>query len=230
MRVSSRCMRRRFCLVALLCCSYLSYGQATNPVNNRGVIEGTVINEKGHAIAQAQTYALGSGPTIAAVRYVKTDNNGHFRLDHLAWGTYHVFAGKVSAGYPKMSFNFYVDQAPAATVSPSSPLAVVTVRVGRPCGVLRVTSVTDAVTGKPIRDYELTLRRAADPHRFMSGTFSNPILIPPNVDVLIEVSANGYQTWPARSERKTSNRLYLNSGEVFNLNVKLRPSLASGAK
>lgn len=231
MRARLKCIPRCLCLVALIFCACLTYGQAAkSPQKDHGVIEGTVINEKGQPVPHAQAFTLPNGPTIAAIRFVETDNNGHFRLDRMDWGTYHVFAKKISAGYPDIAFNFYAAHAVQATLSPSSPVAEVVVHVGPPCGILKITSVIDAVTAEPIKDYGVTLRWASDAHRIMGGSFSGPILIPPNVDVLVEVSAKGYESWPTEEEGKESGRIHLASGQVLNLQVRLHRSTTSGTK
>jgi hypothetical protein len=225
-------IQRHSCFAALLCCSCLIYGQAANvPPIHRGVIEGTVINEKGQPVPHAQAFALPSGLTIAARRYVETDQNGRFRLDRMEWGTYHVFAKKISAGYADTGWSFY-DNYPLVTVtiSTSAPQAVVTVRIGPPCGLLNLAPVIDAVTAEPIKDYGVTLRRAADPHRFVSERGAlNPLLIPSNTDVLVEVWAKGYESWPSKREG-ASGKIRLRPGQSLNLQVKLHRSTTSETK
>lgn len=231
MRARLNCTARCLCVITLMQCACLTYGQAvSSPQTHRGVIEGTVLNEKGQPVAQAKAYALTTGFTIGAMRFVETDSNGHFRLDRMDWGSYHVFAKKISAGYPDIAFNFYAAHAVEATLSPSTPVAEVVVHVGPPCGILKITSVTDAVTAAPISGYGVTLRWASDAHRIIGGSFSGPILIPPNVDVLVEVSANGYESWPTDEEEKESGRIHLTSGQVLNLRVVLHRSAAPETK
>jgi len=224
MTISSRFSIQRL-LVSLLCCLCLAPVHAQDKVaSTSGVIEGKVINQKGHPVALAQAYAFSNVATIGAIRYVETDGKGKFRLDRLNWGTYRVFAKKESADYPDISYAFYSHHVVTATLTPSSPLAVVTIHVGPPCGELQVVSIADAVTGKIIKNASIMLRRAADPHLYLGlNAFARPILIPSNTDVLVQVSAKGYESWPSKNKERASGKLHLRPGEVYNLSVELQP-------
>ncbi|MBB5061235.1 hypothetical protein HDF16_005971 [Granulicella aggregans] len=65
-------------------------------------------------------------------------------------------------------------------------------------GFLRV-NLTDLITGKPIKVMSTELSvGAGDAVRYMHGSeYSNQVLlIPPNEQVFLKVSAQGYESWP----------------------------------
>ena len=76
--------------VGSLACAQPSRSDVSLP----GMITGTVINEKGEPVNEALVNASDGQPTIGAIRYVLTDQKGHFVIDRLAWGQYRVFAKK----------------------------------------------------------------------------------------------------------------------------------------
>jgi len=193
-----------------------------------GVISGSVINERGLPVAQAQVRVdpLDGRPTIGAVRTVETDKDGHFIMNNLELITYKVFAMKESAGYPNTAFGFYSSHIfPTVTLTASLPTADITLKVGPLTGVMS-GSVTDAVTGTPVLAGFL-LRRASDPGNWisMSQKADYRVLVPPSVEVSIEVSAPGYRTWyyggPSDPLRRSPIRL--ESGEEIRLDIQLQP-------
>lgn len=223
-----RCMAPLI-FIGLFCCLCPNLGGAQP--KEAGTIGGRVVSEKGKPVSQAQVYLGSMGATIGARRYVSTDSKGHFIIDHVPWGRYYVFARKDSAGYPDQGFAFYDNNGvPKTSISPSAPDAVVTVRVGPPCGFLRLISITDAVSGHPVADPVVTLRRASNPRIFQAFGFSSgPILVPSGVEVLVEISASGYESWPDSAET-TDAKLRLKPRQLFELNVKLRPSKTRNSK
>ena len=56
----------------------------------KGQVVGTVTDEKGVAISQAQVspQPLGFYVMHTLIRTVETDNRGQFRIDGLEWGSY----------------------------------------------------------------------------------------------------------------------------------------------
>ena len=189
-----------------------------------GTVEGTVLNEKGKPVVDAAVNVDNGKPTIGAIRYFRTDKKGHFVIDHLAWGNYKVFAQKESEGYPDSTWAFYSDNVfQTASLSQESPKAVVVIRIGPPCGVFHYSAM-DASTGRTL-DAGVTLRRASNPNLFISGTnIPKQLLVPSLTDVLVEISAKGYEPWPPEAERAKASKISLKPHEVLDLNVKLQPS------
>jgi hypothetical protein len=161
-------------------------------------ISGVVVDEKGEPVAAARVQAdpAGGMPQSDIVHEAETDNDGHFTLSGLNLLTYKLFAMKEAANYPNTAFAFYSHQVfPTVTLTETAPTANVIVKVGPPAAIIR-GGVTDAVTGKPV-DVSVLMRRVSNPEEWFSvGQRSNyRVLVPPNADIVLEVSAPGYQTW-----------------------------------
>ena len=190
-----------------------------------GTIEGKVIDEKGGPVGGALVNADDGQATVGAIRYVTTDEKGHFAIDRLKWGRHKIFAQKEKDGYPDISFAFYGNNVfEAASLAPSSPKAAVTVRIGPPCGILHLVSVTDINTGRTV-NAGVALRRASNPKMFLDVSASpGTILVPSMTDILIEVSAKGYEPWPEAKDKAVAGHLHLAPRQVLDLAIRLRPS------
>ncbi|SRR5579884_243323 len=210
-------------ICGLMATSSLWAAQIQNPGSSApGAISGIVLNEKGQPVPVALVNVDAGEPTISAIRYYLTDKKGHFAIEHLPLGNYKVFAQKESDGYPDLSWAFYSNNVfPVVSLTKSSPKVVVTVQIGPPCGVLHY-SATDASTGRAI-DAAITLRRASNPKLFIGGSnISNQILVPSLTDVLLQITAKGYKSWPPETEKATLGIINLKPHEIYNLNVKLQ--------
>src|SRR5947209_6866435 len=134
------------CLVVLLSVTWL-FGEEPG-----GVISGIVTDEKGDALSDAEVSPEFTGVAVmhALVKTVKTDQNGHYRIDGLAWGPYEVYAGKEAEGYANTTHPLYRSRpVPAITLSPANPIACANVVIGPRAGVL-VASVRDAASNVPL--------------------------------------------------------------------------------
>ncbi len=170
------------------------------PAQTRGTITATVVDRAGQPVAGARVAVVPAGAhgIMGLIPECLTDDKGVCSQD-LQFGKYNVTARKTAEGYPDLLANFYGQgQWPAtAEISLVRPAASVTVRLGPKAGLLAIHVVDDA-SGEPLKQVNVTLRPAADPHDFSSEGLGGPdctILIPPDEDVLVTVSANGYQPW-----------------------------------
>ena len=219
-------MKSRFALLAipfviLVLASY-SAGQLA------GSIRGTVIDEKGLpvSVAQVRVDPMDGRPRADVVRLVETDKGGVFSMDNLDLIRYKVFAMKEAAGYPNTAFGFYSNHIfPTVTLTPGAPKAEITLKVGPPSGVMS-GSVTDAVTGTPVLAGFL-LRRISDPGNWisLSQKADYRVLVPPGVEVSVEVSAPGYKTWyyGGSADPMKRNPIRLDSREELKLDIRLEP-------
>jgi Family of unknown function (DUF6843)/Carboxypeptidase regulatory-like domain len=200
--------------------AYLFLVAAASPQTS-GIISGTVTDEQGAPIAKAKVNAepANDRPTSTLVRFVETNQHGHFVIDKLAWGKYRVFAQKVEAGYPDMGASFYSnDVYPTAYITPEAPSAEIRIRLGPKAGTL-TGSVTSALTGAPVYA-SFRLAQAAPPHKWLI-TGLRPkyrILLPSSTNVLLEVFAPGFEPW------SPNGPIRLQPGEVTRLDIALEPS------
>ena len=193
----------------------------------QGRIRGVVVDEEGKPIQHAEVWPHVRHPTIGALRFVETDANGRFEIDRLEFDTFNVFAKKEDEEYPDMGFAFYYEGLPhIVRLSPDEPVANANLKIGPKAGVL-TGSVTDKVTGKAI-DPAFMLRRAKNPANFLStsGASQYRLLLPPETEVTLEVSADGYETWlytdPSDSLKPMPIRLA--SGAEMRLDIQLQPT------
>jgi len=186
-----------------------------------GSIRGTVVDEKGAPLSQAKVNAdaLDGRQRASFVRYVETDEQGHFLIDRLEWGNYAVFAMKEESGYPNLGASLYSnDIFPTVTIASTAPTADLRIQLGPKAGIL-LGSVTDATNGGPLNS-GFRLTRAAAPDKWLS-TSAPPnyrILLPSSTEVLLEVSAPGFRTWAP------AGPLQLRPGEEQRLDISLEPS------
>jgi hypothetical protein len=213
-------MRNSYTTLLISSLTVLLFSPGT-PAQSRGSISGTVQDETGKPVSEAKVRAdpMDRQPVGSAVRYVQTDAEGHFRIDHLDWGKYKVFAEKEEAGYPDTYWSFYSDDAfLVATLTPLAPVADIRISLGPKAGVIKGV-VRDSITGAPLNaGFKLT--RATDPKKWISTSVSSDyrVLLPPSTDVLLEVSAPGFKTWTL------SAPLRLQAGTEMHLDIPLEPA------
>jgi hypothetical protein len=194
----------------------------------QGKIEGVVRNEQGIAVAGATVKAQPEGVVLSsAVPQIETDAGGRFEMDHLPSGTYKIFAMKESAGYPDTSFAFYSNQRfPKLVLRSDAQPAEIVLRIGPPGGIM-TGIVSDAVTGRPVAA-SFILRRVSDSRLWISMAQRSDyrVLLPPDVEVAVEVSADGYSAWHYGDsvDRMHRRPIRLRPGEEKKLNVSLQPS------
>lgn len=200
------------------------------PPATEGVVSAVVVDRSGNPVEGALVRAdrMGAGPTVSVVPECLTDMSGKCSIEHLAPGEYAVNAGKESAGYPNMYIPLYHRGVPSKTVrvSAGEPTKV-PITIG-PKGAFVEFAVTDAATGRPIKDPTVILRRAVDPNDHLSTGLDaqSRVLIPADDAMLIEVRADGYKPWHLESDSMAgrANALALHSEDTRKLTIRLQPA------
>jgi hypothetical protein len=195
----------------------------------RGTVTATVVDRAGQPIVDARVALLPAGAygLMGARRECLTDDRGVCSQD-IEFGKYDVTAQKTADGYPDLTMRFYGHgHWPAsAEITPERPTASVIVQLG-PKAASLVLHAIDDVSGRPIKHITVTLHPATDPHEFISTSISGPdstILIPPDEDVLVTVSADGYQPWhlEEHTELSSTGLVHLHSDGRQEMNVRLK--------
>jgi hypothetical protein len=212
-------MRRGFWLlnVSVLVTASLMTAQTT------GHISGTVISEDGGVIENTKvctSYISGSRTTINCLTPV--DNEGHFQIENMKFGSYTIFAINEAQGYSMEN------QSPglSLSVTPENPSQTVTIQLG-PKGAVLTGSVTDNVSGKAIDDAWISYiaidnGTGSGQKRTLGGQFS--MAVPTESNLLIYVSARGYKGWVyADSSNPAQPLVRLASGEHRVLDIELEP-------
>ena len=150
---------------------------------------------------------------------------GHFSIDQLDWGEYVVGARKDEDGYPYQLNRLYVTgPLPRVTLSPQEPVAKVQIQFAWKAALL-AGRVTDAATGTPLQaSFKLSRKPDSPNENYLTGQFADyKVLLPPDTQIYIEVSADGYKTWyfAGGSDPSRRSSLRLGPGETVNLNIAL---------
>ena len=104
-------MRPHYTALLISSLTVLLFAPGT-PAQTGGSIIGTVQDEAGKLVSDAKVRADPMDrPGGSAVRDVQTDADGQFRIDHLDWGKYKLFAKKEESAYPDTYWSFYSDDA-----------------------------------------------------------------------------------------------------------------------
>jgi hypothetical protein len=184
---------------------------ATAQTVETGSICGTVLDENG----QPADNVLVSATSLACCLepQSRSDDSGRYCLTHLRFGHYLLSADEPKLGYPNMRATFYSADPPSkrsetiATLSAKHPQAELTFRIPYKGGFLRIQP-SDAATGKLISGMSFSLKVRSNPDlRDIGGTRpasddpvlpreEDDLLLPPNEDILLKVSAPGYREWP----------------------------------
>jgi hypothetical protein len=200
---------------------------------DQGSIDGTVIDQRGSAVAGAAVIFGFTGPSQGVAPRCETDANGYFKKP-LRWGSYAVYAGKEEDGYPELWLNFFGGNPPVQTVTLKSGHAdvTVTVHLGQKAGRVQ-GNVTDARTATPL-DANLELRWASDPGNWFPGSSSGHFseLIPGNTGVLWKVWLDGYKPWyyPGTTDERKATAIQLESGEVRTTDIQLQRDSRAGKR
>jgi hypothetical protein len=216
-------------MMRVLTCACLLFGTisaysqlSTQPT---GSICGTALDENGLPARSIKVVAVYIGSHSGGIILGKTDESGHYCVEHLAFGDYFMSADDPENGYPMMGPSFYSLSAPQQIVSITSenPTGHSDWKIPYKAGIVQV-QLTDARTGKQIFPMFFNLAVRSKPEdRFMrgSGPSTVPLLVPPNEDIYFTVSAPGYQLWP---EDGTKGRLLnMLPGTTQNIAIALRP-------
>lgn len=190
-----------------------------------GSICGTVQDERGAPASFTEVVAIDLGPHTGPYTASETNESGQYCVTGLHLGDYAMSAFDEERGYPLMFLAFYAQHLPGkrVTLSPAALQEHVNWRIPFKAGFLRVI-VTDARTGQPVEHINTKLSvRSNESFRYSHGTRpGSPILLPPNEDILITVSAPGYESWPGA---KGPGRLInIKPGATQTLEVRLKPT------
>jgi len=187
---------------ALLACVLLAVycTRRATGAEGAGVVTGIVIDEAAQPVEGAKVRAEPVDPQASqrAIRYVETDSQGRFRMDRLAWDTYRLYAMQEEDGYPNTALALYDDtRVNRFHVSVAAPAAFLVVTIGPKAATVTFT-VLDASTGRAIPTSAVPavkLWRWDDENAYVSGYYATePVLIPADVAVGLEVHARGYRT------------------------------------
>jgi hypothetical protein len=184
-----------------------------------GVIYGTLIGRDGHPVPALRVTAFPVGVGIAGkLPVVKTDSDGKYRFEKLKLGRYTVYAHDEEAGYPDYSSSFYLGdtRTPEVELTVEHPEAELRVELPPKAGFLQI-HLTDRNTGTEIRTMRAKLALADNPNLWISTSCysSQVLLLPPDKDVQLHLTSDGFGAW--------DRSIHLRSEERLTSNVQLEP-------
>lgn len=201
-----------------------------------GTIRGTVVDEYGNHVADAQVFAEKRGSSgFMSVGYGKTDGSGVFQIEHLPMGEYEVSASKPESYYRSTRRGIFAENRRVVVkLVPENASEIVPLQFTAKAGAL-VGVVTDADTGQPLKCSvvlcNVVLARFAHPNSNEAAWFEREftVLIPADTDVMVSVRAEGYKPWiyadPAQPSRPVPLRL--KSGSELRVDIVLTPGADS---
>jgi len=214
--------------VFLVACFLVGSIAWSSPVKGRILVK--VTDQVGNPIAGA-TVAFNAPPgrlLLYSAPECETDSSGECSRSDLLIDTYYVTAMKISEGYPDLTFNLYGRKRKPVMVELTSetPNSNVSFVLGPKCGVLTITAIDDA-TGAPVPNPRITIGNPSEPGTLLS-TGQAPgsrILIPPDEDITVEVSAEGHKPWRMETQPGAThtNALRLRSEESRQFTARLQP-------
>jgi hypothetical protein len=224
-------------LFAILGLATMLAGVTTSFAEGTGMITVVVVDRQGNPVPKALVSMLqpkGGGPS-QLIPECTTDDSGACSRVNLPMGAYLISARKPSDGYPDIEFEFYSHEKHSAggyenkpalvDLTQNQPTVNVTFTLGPKAAFLK-PEVIDSATGASIANFTIILRNAADPNDFIGiGEVSGAtVLVPPNENIQIEISAPGYTLW-RMSEHPEFNKggpLRLRSEEMREVVITLK--------
>jgi hypothetical protein len=160
-----------------------------------------------------------------------SDDEGRFRINGLEPGAYDVFGESSADSYPDTTVPFYNSaKLDKATLEGEYPSATLVLHLGPRAGVLTGTVMDRATGSAVVSRYNLhfILKQTANPDRSIEVA-SPPefrLLVPPGVEVYLDVSAVGYKSWFYADPLNPSEHLplRLESGQEMPIAITLEPS------
>jgi hypothetical protein len=189
------------------------------------VIYGTVIGEDGQPAKglglTAHPLGIGVG---AALPQTTTNQSGAYRFENLPWwGRYTVYADDEEAGYSLYS------TAPArhvaeVEVTSEHRKAELNLHLPPEAGFLHL-HLTNQVTGAAIPAMRVAVMAMQKPDLLlftMSCSSTHVVLVPPDKNLLIHVTSDGFREWDESVGR--GRPINVQSGTPMSLDVQLLPS------
>jgi len=219
-------MKANFVFVGFLLLA-AAVGQLHGEPRPNGVIYGIAISQDGQPAKGIGLTAWPLGVGLAAkLPHTKTNDTGEYRFENLPWwGRYTVYAEDEDAGYSSFSTLPAGDShLSEVELSPEHREAELKFYLPPKAGFLQV-HLTNRRTGVGISEMEvsvMTMENPESPLFTMSCYANHVILVPPDKNLLLHLTSDGFREWNESVGRGKS--LHLPSGTRLTLNVQLEPS------
>jgi len=191
----------------------------------KGVIHGSVIGQDGKPAKGIGLEAWPLGvPLAARLPHTRTNDVGEYRFEKIPWwGKYSVHAEDDDAGYSVFSTDEGRNEPPEVELTPEHPEAEMKVYLPPKAGFLHIR-LTNRRTGAGISGMRVALAPMESPEQqvFSISCYSNQVvLIPPEKNLLLHVTSDGYREWDGSVG--DGKPLHLASGARLTLDIQLDP-------
>jgi hypothetical protein len=215
--------RRSWLLVLLLLSPVVAQLQQSGP---NGTIYGVVVTLNGEPARNLRLTArplLATGGHSGDFPHTRTNQAGEYRFQKLPLAAYIVYADDEAAGYSRVStgpLGASVSEVEITTVHPETEFNF---SLPPKAGFIRI-HLTNRRTRAPISDMTvsvLPLDKADSGLFTLSGGSAQLILVPPDRNLLLRVTAEGFREW--EESIGTGRPVNVASGSRLMLDVRLDP-------
>ena len=192
----------------------------------KGVIYGIAIGQDGQPAKGIGLTARPLGvPLGTMLPHVKSTDKGEYRFESLPWwGRYTVYAEDNDAGYSVFSTGEGRDEPPEVELTPEHPVAEMKVHFPPKAGFVQIhlTNRQTTVGISGMRVVVMPMENPDSPLFTMSCYSNRVILVPPDKNLLLHVTSDGFREWDESVGR--GKPIHLSSGTRLTLAVQLEPS------
>jgi hypothetical protein len=191
-----------------------------------GVIYGIAIGQEGQPAKRIGLTARPLGIAVGAIlSHTRTDDSGAYRFQNIPWGRYTVYAEDEDTGYSSFSTASLGHSEPSEVeLTPEHREAELKVYLPAKAGLVQI-HLTNKRTGDDISAMRVTVMSMENPKSplFTMSCYSNQvILVPPDENLLLHVTSDGFREWDESVGR--GKPLHLPSDTRLTLTVQLEPS------
>ena len=219
-------MKTALVFIGLLLLVAASAQQKDEPLP-KGAIYGIAIGQDGLPAKRIGLTAepLGVG-LCAKLPHTWTNDAGEYRFENVPWwGRYTVYGDDENEGYPSFSTGPAGDSSPPEVqITPEHPEAELRALLPPKAGFIQV-HLTNQKTGAGISGMRVALMPTESPTSpmFTISCYSNKvILIPPDKNLLLHISSDGFREWNESIGKGKPIRLA--SGARLKIDVQLEPT------
>lgn len=188
-----------------------------------GVIYGTVVGQDGKPAKGVGLDAWPLGvPLAAKLPHTRTNDVGEYRFEQIPWwGKYSVHGEDDDAGYSLFSTGEGRTEPQEVELTAEHPEAEMKVYLPPRAGFLHIRLTNRRTcTGIPGMRVALAPMKSPEQQVFSMSCYSNRvILIPPDKNLLLHVTSDGYREWDESAGR--GKLLHLASGARITLDIQL---------
>jgi hypothetical protein len=190
----------------------------------KGVIYGIAIGQDGRPAKGIGLTAIPLGvPLGTMLPHVKSNDKGEYRFESLPWwGRYTVYAEDEDAGYSHFSTGQGGDSHPSEVeITPEHAEAEFNVYLPPKAGFVHIhlTNRRTTVGISGMRVVVMPMENPDSPLFTISCSSSQVILVPPDKNLLLHVTSDGFREWDESVGR--GKPIHLSSGTRLTLDVQL---------